>query len=172
MPERQLQRSYVSVRAQSARFFLFLLFHTFMFQFRRRISLTSLTPYRKKKKSKSTLDHTQVPELNGRLTASAIRVPTPDVSILVMNLKLSKKTTVDSVKKVLHEMSCTALSDQIDFVDSPEAASSDFVGNSHASIVDSKNLIVKDDQAVLYVWYDNEYGYSCQTYRLLRKMCL
>ena len=113
-----------------------------------------------------------VPELNGRLTASAIRVPTPDVSILVMNLKLAKKTTVDSVKKVLHEMSCTTLSNQIDFVDSPEAASSDFVGNSHASIVDSKNLIVKDDQAVLYVWYDNEYGYSCQTYRLLRKMCL
>ena len=89
-----------------------------------------------------------------------------------MNLKLSKKTTLDSLRNVLSEMASTKLSDQIDFVESPEAASSDFVGNSHASIVDSKNLIVNDDQAVLYVWYDNEYGYSCQTYRLLRKMCL
>ena len=76
------------------------------------------------------------------------------------------------MKDVLRNMSCNSLRDQIDFVESAEAASSDFVGNSHASIVDSKNLIVKGDQAVLYVWYDNEYGYSCQTYRLLRKMCL
>lgn len=112
-----------------------------------------------------------IPELKGLLTASAIRVPTPDVSILVMNLRLKKTIKLDQMKTLLFDASNGELKDQIDFVKSDEATSSDFVGNSHASIVDSKNLIVEDDRCVLYVWYDNEYGYSCQTYRLLRKMC-
>eukprot|EP00940_MAST-03C_sp_MAST-3C-sp2_P002149 g2149.t1 len=111
-----------------------------------------------------------VPELSGKLTASAIRVPTPDVSILLLNLRFKTSTTREKVNETLRSASLARLSDQIDFVESEEATSSDFVGNSHASIVDGSNTIVKDQQCTAYVWYDNEYGYSCQTFRLLRKL--
>lgn len=111
-----------------------------------------------------------IPSLNGKLTASAIRVPTPDVSILVLNLRLKCDVTREMVNSALETASRSRYCDQIDFVTSDEATSSDFLGNSHASIVDGNNTIAKDRACVLYVWYDNEYGYSCQAFRLLRKL--
>ena len=59
---------------------------------------------------------------------------------------------------------------QIDYSASPEIVSSDFVGSRHACIFDAKATIVNGNQAVLYLWYDNEYGYSCQVYRVLERM--
>ncbi|NIQ09809.1 glyceraldehyde-3-phosphate dehydrogenase, partial [candidate division KSB1 bacterium] len=62
------------------------------------------------------------------------------------------------------------LQNQIDYTNSPEAVSSDFVGSIHAGIIDSESTIVSDDRVVLYVWYDNEFGYSSQVVRLVQKM--
>ena len=59
---------------------------------------------------------------------------------------------------------------QMDFTYSPEVVSSDFVGNRHACIIDGKATIVKDNRIVLYVWYDNEFGYSCQVVRVVQKI--
>ncbi|MFG1491133.1 glyceraldehyde-3-phosphate dehydrogenase, partial [Oceanospirillum sp. HFRX-1_2] len=64
----------------------------------------------------------------------------------------------------------SGLQKQIDFVQSPEVVSSDFVGNRHAGIVDGEATIVNGKQAVLYVWYDNEFGYSCQVVRILQQI--
>ena len=59
---------------------------------------------------------------------------------------------------------------QIDYSNSPEVVSSDFVGSRAACVFDAKATIVNGKQAVLYLWYDNEYGYSCQVYRVLERM--
>ncbi|MGA1677755.1 MAG: glyceraldehyde-3-phosphate dehydrogenase, partial [Pseudomonadales bacterium] len=63
----------------------------------------------------------------------------------------------------------SSLQRQIDFTTSPDVVSSDFVGNRHASIVDSTATIANDNRVVLYVWYDNEFGYACQVLRVLRR---
>lgn len=112
-----------------------------------------------------------LPELNGKLTGNAIRVPTPNVSMAILNLRLEKAADVESVNNYLREMALhSAMQKQIDYVDSPEVVSSDFVGNRHAGIVDAKATIVDGNNAVLYVWYDNEFGYSCQVVRILQSM--
>ena len=59
---------------------------------------------------------------------------------------------------------------QIDYSNSPEVVSSDFVGSKHACVFDSEATIVNGRHAVLYLWYDNEYGYSCQVHRILEQM--
>ncbi len=111
-----------------------------------------------------------LPELEGKLTGNAIRVPTPDVSLAILNLTLSRDTSVDEVNDFLRHTSMhSAMQRQIDFTTSPEVVSSDFVGNRHACIVDGGATIVKDNQVVLYVWYDNEFGYACQVVRVAQK---
>ena len=62
------------------------------------------------------------------------------------------------------------LQHQIDFTNSPEVVSTDFVGSTYAGVVDSLATIVEGNRCVLYVWYDNEFGYSCQVVRMLDKM--
>ena len=112
-----------------------------------------------------------LPELQGKLTGSAIRVPTPNVSLAILNLNLSKATTVDELNNYLREIALHSdLNKQIDFVNSPEVVSCDFVGNRNAGIVDSRATVVEDNRCVLYVWYDNEFGYSCQVNRILQLM--
>ena len=59
---------------------------------------------------------------------------------------------------------------QIDFSNSPEVVSSDFVGSRHASIFDSQATVVNGNQVIMYCWYDNEFGYSCQVMRVIRDM--
>lgn len=112
-----------------------------------------------------------LPSLKGKLTGNAIRVPTPNVSMAILNLTLGNGTTVEEVNDYLRDASLhSAIQKQIDFVQSPEVVSSDFVGNRHAGIVDGEATIVNGKQAVLYVWYDNEFGYSCQVVRILQQM--
>ena len=112
-----------------------------------------------------------LPELAGKLTGNAIRVPTPNVSMAILNLSLGKGASVEEINNSLREASLEgALRKQIDYVNSPEVVSTDFVGSRYASIVDAESTIVNDNRLVLYVWYDNEFGYSCQVVRMLQKM--
>lgn len=112
-----------------------------------------------------------LPELEGKLTGNAIRVPTPNVSMAILNLTLNASTDANALNDYLRKMSIDSdYQKQIDFVDSAEVVSSDFVGNRHAGIVDAKATIANDNHAVVYVWYDNEFGYSCQVIRILQHM--
>lgn len=110
-----------------------------------------------------------LPDLKATITGSSIRVPVPDVSIAILNLQLAGGTTREDVLDYLREVSLTSpLKRQIDFVSAPDAVSSDFIGSRHASIVDAGATKVQDDNAILYLWYDNEFGYSCQVVRVVQ----
>jgi glyceraldehyde 3-phosphate dehydrogenase len=112
-----------------------------------------------------------LPELTGRLTGNAIRVPTPNVSLAILNLDLAQSTDVEGLNGYLRDISLESpLQNQIDFTNSPEVVSSDFVGSRHAGVVDSLATIVQGNRCVLYVWYDNEFGYSCQVVRMVQRM--
>ncbi|MGO1538269.1 MAG: glyceraldehyde-3-phosphate dehydrogenase [Leucobacter sp.] len=112
-----------------------------------------------------------LPELAGKLTGSAIRVPTPNVSLAILNLQLDRATTHDELNGLLRDVSLTgALRTQIGFVESPEIVSTDFVGTNRAGVVDGLATIASEDNIVLYVWYDNEYGYSCQVVRIIEQL--
>lgn len=112
-----------------------------------------------------------LPQLAGRLTGSSIRVPTPDVSLAILNLTLENPTTKDEVNDYLRRTSLhSRLRQQIDYVESPEVVSTDFVGSHRAGIVDGLATIADGVNLVLYVWYDNEYGYSSQVVRVLERM--
>ena len=112
-----------------------------------------------------------LPELKGKLTGNAIRVPTPNVSMAIMNLNLETATDRDSLNAFLRDTALNSdLRDQIDYTSSTEIVSSDLVGSRYAGVVDSQATIVDGDRVVLYVWYDNEFGYSCQVQRVAMKM--
>ncbi|TYK66847.1 glyceraldehyde-3-phosphate dehydrogenase [Colwellia echini] len=112
-----------------------------------------------------------LPELKGLLTGNAIRVPTPNVSLAIMNLNLKKLTDKASLNDYLRTMSLKSpLQNQIDYTASNEIVSTDLVGSRYAGVVDSQATIVDEDRAVLYVWYDNEFGYSCQVMQVMLEM--
>lgn len=111
-----------------------------------------------------------IPELKGKLTGNAIRVPTPNVSMAILNLQLGRETTVEELNEFLRQKSLhSSLQQQIGYTLSPEAVSTDFVGSRQACVMDSKATIVDGNNCVLYCWYDNEFGYSCQVVRCLEK---
>jgi glyceraldehyde 3-phosphate dehydrogenase len=113
-----------------------------------------------------------LPELKGLLSGNAIRVPTPNVSMAILSLNLKKETSAEEVNDFLRDQALhSAVQKQIDWVNSPEVVSTDFVGNSHAGIVDAKATIVNGNRVNLYVWYDNEYGYSRQVVRIAQQVC-
>jgi glyceraldehyde 3-phosphate dehydrogenase len=112
-----------------------------------------------------------LPQLEGKLTGNAIRVPIPNVSMAILNLTLKRETTAEQVNEFMRYQALhSPLRKQIDFSASPEVVSSDFVGSRHACIFDARATIVNGKQAVLYLWYDNEFGYSCQVHRILEQM--
>jgi len=112
-----------------------------------------------------------LPELAGKLTGNAIRVPTPNVSLAILNLTLKHETSVEELNLYLRSISLDSpLQDQIDYTNSPEAVSTDMVGSSYAGVVDSLATIVQGNRCVLYIWYDNEYGYSYQVVRIVEKV--
>lgn len=109
-----------------------------------------------------------LPELAGKLSGNAIRVPTPDVSLAILNLQLEHDVDRDEVNSYLRQISLTSsLRKQIDYIESAEVVSTDFVGSNRAGVVDGLATITSEKSLVLYVWYDNEYGYSCQVIRVL-----
>lgn len=112
-----------------------------------------------------------LPVLKGKLTGNAIRVPTPNVSMAILNLNLEKASTRDELNAYLRQVATySELQQQIDFVQSDEVVSTDFVGSRYAGVVDAQATICTDTRVVLYVWYDNEFGYSCQVVRLMEEM--
>ncbi len=112
-----------------------------------------------------------LPQLAGKLTGNAIRVPTPNVSMAILNLTLSSKTTTEELNEYMRNIALhSAMRKQIDYSNSTESVSSDFVGSRAACVFDAQATIVSDDQAVVYLWYDNEFGYSCQVHRILEDM--
>ncbi len=114
-----------------------------------------------------------MPALAGRLTGNAVRVPTPNVSLAILHLNLRKPTAKEEINAVIRDAALYgALVEQLDFSTSNELVSSDLVGNSHASVVDSPATIVSTDgtSAIIYVWYDNECGYSHQVVRLAKRI--
>jgi glyceraldehyde 3-phosphate dehydrogenase len=111
------------------------------------------------------------PKLKGKLTGNAIRVPTPNVSLAILNLNLASTTDKESINQFLHAAALSqALHKQIDFTASTEIVSTDLVGTRAACVVDSQATIVADNRATLYLWYDNEFGYSCQVMRVVESM--
>jgi glyceraldehyde 3-phosphate dehydrogenase len=112
-----------------------------------------------------------LPELAGLLTGNAIRVPTPNVSIAIMNLNLNIATHKEELNDYMRQMSLNSkLQHQIDYTASNEIVSTDLVGSRYAGVLDSQATIVDGDRAVIYVWYDNEFGYSCQVVRVMHEM--
>ncbi len=112
-----------------------------------------------------------LPELAGKLTGNAIRVPTPNVSLAILNLTLGKETSIEEVNAYLRDVSLNSpLQEQIDFTNSPDAVSSDMVGSRYAGVVDSLATIVDGNRCVLYIWYDNEFGYSYQVVRFVEEI--
>ncbi len=112
-----------------------------------------------------------LPALAGKLTGNAIRVPTPNVSMAILNLRLERPTTRDEVNRFMRETSLhSSLRQQIDYIESPEVVSTDFIGSHRAGIVDGLATICTGDNLIVYVWYDNEYGYSSQVIRVLETM--
>jgi glyceraldehyde 3-phosphate dehydrogenase len=112
-----------------------------------------------------------LPVLKGKLTGNAIRVPTPNVSMAILNLNLEKTTSREDINEYLRQVAMhSELQKQIDFVSSQEVVSTDFVGSRHAGVVDAEATIASDNRVVLYVWYDNEFGYSCQVIRVMEEM--
>lgn len=113
-----------------------------------------------------------IPELKGKLTGNAIRVPTPNVSLAILNLNFEK--AVGSADELNAFIKAKADSEQwqaqIAYSDSPEAVSTDFVGCEKVAIFDAKATITQDNRATLYVWYDNEMGYSTQVLRVAEVM--
>ncbi len=112
-----------------------------------------------------------LPSFEGKLTSNAIRVPVPNGSLAILNLELEAKTSVDGINSIMKKYALEGdLVEQIKYSLSNELVSSDIVGSSAPSIYDSNATIVTEDgkNAILYVWYDNEYGYSHQVIRLAK----
>ena len=110
-----------------------------------------------------------IPGLGPKLTSNAIRVPVPDGSLAILNLTVEKDTSLEAVNALIRNAALQGdLVEQINYSLNNELVSADIVGNPHPSIFDSAATIVHTDarNIVLYVWYDNEYGYSRQVLRL------
>lgn len=112
-----------------------------------------------------------LPELAGKLTSNAIRVPVPKGSLAVLNLQIEKETSFEEVNNILKEAALRGhLVEQIHYSNNDELVSSDIIGTTAASVLDAPATIVSADgkNINLYVWYDNEYGYTHQVMRLAR----
>ncbi len=109
-----------------------------------------------------------LPHLAGKFTANSVRVPTPNVSLAILNLNINKEVTRDEVNEIIRNYALNgALVEQIQYAFSNELVSSDVIGNPCPSVFDSNATIISPDKKsiVLYVWYDNEYGYTRQVIR-------
>ncbi len=112
-----------------------------------------------------------LPKLKGKLTSNAIRVPVPNGSLAVLNLEIKNKTSLEGINTILKKYALEGdLVEQIKYSLSKEVVSSDIVGTSAPSIYDSTASIISSNgkNIVLYIWYDNEYGYSHQVIRLAK----
>ena len=109
-----------------------------------------------------------IPQVEGLLTSNAVRVPTPNVSLAVLILQLEQAVSREAVNAELRETSFhSTLQANMGYTEERDAASSDFVGDSHAGTVDGQATVCQGLKCNLYVWYDNEAGYSNQVIRIM-----
>lgn len=113
-----------------------------------------------------------IPELKGKLSGSSVRVPTPNVSLAILNLNFKNPVnSSDELNAFIKEASeSEQWQAQIAYSDSDEAVSTDFVGCEKVAIWDAKSTLAQDNRAVMYLWYDNEMGYSTQVLRVAETM--
>ena len=112
-----------------------------------------------------------LPELEGKLTGNAIRVPTPNVSLAILSLALNTEINKESLNNYLRSMAFhSSYREILGFVNSSEVVSTDFYSSPFASIIDSQATIASGKRVTLYCWYDNEYGYSKQVVSLSKKL--
>ena len=113
-----------------------------------------------------------IPELKGKLSGSSVRVPTPNVSLAILNLNFKNPVnSSDELNAFIKEASQSEQwQAQIAYSDSDEAVSTDFVGCEKVAIWDAKSTLAQDNRAVMYLWYDNEMGYSTQVLRVAETM--
>ncbi len=112
-----------------------------------------------------------IPTLEGKLTANAVRVPTPNGSLAILSLNVEKETSIEDVNQLIKSAALEgSLVNQINYQIEEELVSNDIIGNSCCAVYDSNATIVSKDgkNMVLYVWYDNEYGYTRQVMRLAK----
>jgi glyceraldehyde 3-phosphate dehydrogenase len=112
-----------------------------------------------------------IPDLKDKLTANAVRVPTPNGSLAILSLNLRKGTNVAEVNAAIKDAALNGdLVNQIYYSFDPELVSSDIIGNTCCSVYDSHATIVSNDgeNVILYAWYDNEFGYTKQVIRLAK----
>jgi glyceraldehyde 3-phosphate dehydrogenase len=112
-----------------------------------------------------------IPDLKDKLTANAVRVPTPNGSLAILSLELKETTSIEAVNLAIREAALNGdLVNQIYYSVDPELVSSDIIGNTCCSVYDSHATIVSNDgkNVVLYAWYDNEFGYTKQVIRLAK----
>ncbi|XP_025412203.1 glyceraldehyde-3-phosphate dehydrogenase-like [Sipha flava] len=111
-----------------------------------------------------------IPELNGKLTGMAFRVPVANVSVVDLTVRLAKPATYQAIKDKVKEAAAGPLKGILGYTED-EVVSSDFIGDTHSSIFDAKAGIPLNDQFVkLISWYDNEYGYSNRVVDLIKYM--
>ena len=112
-----------------------------------------------------------LPQLKGKITANAIRVPTPNVSLAIMHLTVKKGVSVEDLNDCFRKAAFRSnLRETMDYTNSIDAVSSDFYSNAFALIYDSQATSTNLNNITIYCWYDNEYGYSKQVVRLLKKV--
>ena len=114
-----------------------------------------------------------IPSLKNKLTANAVRVPTPNGSLAIMKLKIKSKTSVEQLNSLVKYHSLNGkLTNQIDYQIEDDLVSNDIIGNTCCSVFDSKATIVSNEgtNIVLYTWYDNEFGYTKQVIRLAKQI--
>lgn len=112
-----------------------------------------------------------LPQLSGKFTANSVRVPTPNVSLAILSMTIDKETTKETLNEIMKDAALNgALVEQIQYINSNEYVSTDVIGNPCPSVFDSQATIVGPDKKniVLYVWYDNEYGYTRQVIRFAK----
>lgn len=111
-----------------------------------------------------------IPELNGKLTGMAFRVPTPDVSVVDLTVNLAKPASYDQIKAAMKAASEGSMAGILGYTED-EVVSTDFLGESCTSVFDAGAGIALTDTFVKVVaWYDNEWGYSCKCLDLMRHM--
>jgi glyceraldehyde 3-phosphate dehydrogenase len=112
-----------------------------------------------------------LPSLENKLTSNAIRVPVPNGSLAILNLEIKKTTTLKKINTLIKTAALSGvLVEQIKYEFNDELVSSDIVGSTAPAIYDSKATIVSPNKKniILYIWYDNEFGYSHQVIRLAK----
>jgi len=111
-----------------------------------------------------------IPELNGKLTGMAFRVPTPDVSVVDLTVNLARPTSYDEIKQAMKAASQNGLSGILGYTEDP-IVSNDLLGESCTSVFDAGAGMALNDQFMkLVAWYDNEWAYSCKCIDLIRHM--